>query len=215
MFNKFRGEDVNNKKKLIILISIFSICCSFVFSAEVDQMNPDEPVADLGVYNDANSSAESDAVTKANEKVMPFILKNMSGTVLPFKCGAGSFKQDDTWGGVGLVFAKLGQDTALGFTAYYAVQNCVLFWDKNILKNVSDENEWSCDWNANANKMETCAWITLGCFVANNIASIVLPVVHHNIEKKDKSTAAAKFSSVSFYPVVTTEEYGAVAVLRF
>jgi len=43
----------------------------------------------------------------------------------------------------------------------------------------------------------------------------VLPVVHHNIEKKDKSTAASKFSSVSFYPVVTTEECGAVAVLRF
>ena len=59
---------MENIKKIIILISLFSIYTIFAASAaEVDKINPNEPVADLGIYNDANSSAESDAVTKANE----------------------------------------------------------------------------------------------------------------------------------------------------
>jgi len=199
---------------LIIVFSVFSAVNLFAV-AEVDLINPNEPIADLGIYNDADNSAESSFVTKENEKILPFIWQNVCGTVVPFKCGSGSFKQGDFWGGIGLVGFKLAQDCALGFTTYYAVKNCVLWYEKNYGDDFIDERIWLSERQENYSNMKMCAWITLGCFVANNAASIAFPIIKHHNVKKDKEEAASNFSKVSFYPVVTTEECGAVAVIRF
>lgn len=229
-------------KRMIICLWLLCTLFSAVVGAQIPEVmltNPNEPEADLGEAED-DSSDSSKAVAPATEKKQmmktdmgggAYVLENLKWQFVPFMGGHGSFSQRDTAGGIALLS---GQLVTLGFMSaavYHGVlagmdtYACSFFPSS---ENAYDEYEAKMIGHLKTSEtnMRIFGGIALGCFVAQNIFAIVRPLyfakkgrtacsnsLHDSIgEAKPNCPCAVE---VSFASVITLDEYGAFAVVRY
>ena len=205
----------------------------FAKTAEVDLINPDEPEADLGDASDANSHSN----VTMTQNPAPYIWSNIGHEFIPFTGGRGSFKQQDTVGGLMLWGAQLVTNGVGCVAAYYGVINC---WDylningytsNSILSTIASSQamtaeEYQAQYEETGKQMKIFGAITLGCFIGETALAIARPIC---VAKKNTKTATinqnglqlcsaqngAYATTVSIVPVITPNAYGALAVVRY
>lgn len=189
---------------------------AFAGTAEVDLVNPNEPKADLGIYNDATGSADSDKIASAHlesARTSSFVWSNVRGTVVPFAAGKGSFKQKDTAGGLMLVGARLVEDVSFGVTAYYGVQ---YLWNDIQLRldKIDRTDELTATMNDQLDKTKLFGIITGGCLVLNNVLAIWRPIAVAQKRSNAVSFDGTNSVTVTFVPLVSTTSCGIAVVIK-
>jgi hypothetical protein len=191
---------VPSRRLIAVLICIFTaeLLCAEV--PEVMQTNPDEPVADLGIYGDSSPAKKEGGVTTFH-----CVLKNIEGTVIPFRFGVGSFEQGDKFGGFSLAGIRLVQDALFVATAYYGIMTLHSCVDIAMQK-VDRTQEVVDEMYDNCSRAKWYGIASLCCWALDLTVAVWRPIDYN---KKHGGR------SVAFVPVVGVDACGAVAMVRF
>jgi len=201
-----------NKRNYFFLIFLFVFAQAALFAVpEVDQINPNEPEADLGIYGmvDAKTVTADVSVWTVSK---PYIAMNLRDQFIPFMGGQGSFNQKDTAGGwilAGTQFVTMGfcvTSCVFGckcIASVFGTISTMTMNDAEAKKNLQEK--YAAEFYDTREKCLVYSGVTVGCLAAETIFCLVRPLLF--VERQRKQTAFV-------LPVVTPDSCGAVAVLR-